>query len=629
MTRGPRRSCPHRRHSPCFAAAVRRPRAVLLARARSRGRTPSLEGLEKCSKCHQEQKGLSAKLCLDCHTELAGPGREGRRLSRAAAPRQARRRARAATPITAASTSRWSTGRGRATSSITSSTGWPLKGAHAKTQLRRLPPARADRRRLDPPDARQAAQADDVPRPRRSAATPATSTSTAASSAANARSATTRRPGSRRRRFNHQTTALPAARASTRTSPAPSATRTSTTSTSSPNAFPKPRAASFMEMKPIDHKTCESCHDDPHKGSLGPPARAATRRPAGRSSRPTRARTPAFHDKTKFPLRGGHIGVACRSCHGPFPGQPAKFKGLAFARLQRLPRGRAPRPAPPQAARQGRRLRLVPHRQRLRPRALRAGAAREHEVPARGRARARRPAAAATRSTTGWRRAITAAVHKMLQARKRPERFSLAVLHPKKSPQACARVPRGRPPRSVRRRRRQERLRRLSPDDVVLRSDVRPRQGQPLSAHRQAREDGLRRLPQDRDAPARARRRSSATSRSRSACGSCHADVHQGQFLRGRGARAGRAGAATSARRVTATSATRRSTSRRRSSITTIAASRRSRSTGSTRRCSARAATRRSGSPMASRPSATGRVPRACEDCHVDFHHGAFQGFEP
>ena len=22
-------------------------------------------------------------------------------------------------------------------------------------------------------------------------------------------------------------------------------------------------------------------------------------------------------------------------------------------------------------------------------------------------------------------------------------------------------------------------------------------------------------------------------------------------------------------------------------------------------------------------------VPRACEDCHVDFHHGAFRGFEP
>ncbi len=32
----------------------------------------SLEGLANCSKCHQEQKGLAASLCLACHTELAG-----------------------------------------------------------------------------------------------------------------------------------------------------------------------------------------------------------------------------------------------------------------------------------------------------------------------------------------------------------------------------------------------------------------------------------------------------------------------------------------------------------------------------------------------------------------------------
>ena len=30
----------------------------------------SLEGLDKCKQCHQEQKGLAAKLCLDCHAEI-------------------------------------------------------------------------------------------------------------------------------------------------------------------------------------------------------------------------------------------------------------------------------------------------------------------------------------------------------------------------------------------------------------------------------------------------------------------------------------------------------------------------------------------------------------------------------
>jgi hypothetical protein len=38
----------------------------------------------------------------------------------------------------------------------------------------------------------------------------------------------------------------------------------------------------------------------------------------------------AFHDKTKFPLKGAHLDVECRACHGPFPGERAKFKGLQF-----------------------------------------------------------------------------------------------------------------------------------------------------------------------------------------------------------------------------------------------------------------------------------------------------------
>src|SRR5262245_44389007 len=43
----------------------------------------SLEGLENCGQCHENKKGLSAKLCLTCHTELAarvasGQGFHGR-----------------------------------------------------------------------------------------------------------------------------------------------------------------------------------------------------------------------------------------------------------------------------------------------------------------------------------------------------------------------------------------------------------------------------------------------------------------------------------------------------------------------------------------------------------------------
>ena len=152
-------------------------------------------------------------------------------------------------------------------------------------------------------------------------------------------------------------------------------------------AFPKPRAATFMEMKPIDHKTCESCHDDPHKGSFGPACASCHSEAGWKIIKTDKSRDTSFHDKTKFPLRGGHIGVACRSCHGPFPGQPAKFKGLAFgacsdchedAHLGQL------RPKPPAKVAA---CDSLSHRQRLRAGALRGGTTREHEVPTRRRAR--------------------------------------------------------------------------------------------------------------------------------------------------------------------------------------------------------------------------------------------------
>ena len=37
----------------------------------------SLEGLGKCAKCHEQQKGLAARFCLDCHTEVAARGSKG------------------------------------------------------------------------------------------------------------------------------------------------------------------------------------------------------------------------------------------------------------------------------------------------------------------------------------------------------------------------------------------------------------------------------------------------------------------------------------------------------------------------------------------------------------------------
>jgi hypothetical protein len=94
----------------------------------------------------------------------------------------------------------------------------------------------------------------------------------------------------------------------------------------------KPVAATFMQMKPIDHRTCESCHSDPHQGKLGPACSNCHTDSGWLVLAIKRQVDSSFHDQTQYPLRGGHIGVPCRSCHGPSPGKPARYKGLPSSR---------------------------------------------------------------------------------------------------------------------------------------------------------------------------------------------------------------------------------------------------------------------------------------------------------
>lgn len=96
-------------------------------------------------------------------------------------------------------------------------------------------------------------------------------------------------------------------------------------------AFPAPKSSSYLQMNDIDHNSCMDCHDDVHRGAFG---RNCTQchTTAGWKTILQTADDFGFHDKTKFPLRGEHTSVACKTCHGPFPGQKAVFKGLNHER---------------------------------------------------------------------------------------------------------------------------------------------------------------------------------------------------------------------------------------------------------------------------------------------------------
>lgn len=90
-----------------------------------------------------------------------------------------------------------------------------------------------------------------------------------------------------------------------------------------PTRFPKWKGLAFQQ--------CTDCHKDPHQARFGASCtQCHSTEDWKQVSGPAAKR--AFHEQTRYPLRGGHASVACQACHGPFPGQPARYRGLAFAR---------------------------------------------------------------------------------------------------------------------------------------------------------------------------------------------------------------------------------------------------------------------------------------------------------
>ncbi len=62
-------------------------------------------------------------------------------------------------------------------------------------------------------------------------------------------------------------------------------------------------------FKPVQHRLCSDCHADPHSGSLGAECMSCH----GTSS--WSAIIGFDHDRTNFPLTGGHRQAACSGCH--------------------------------------------------------------------------------------------------------------------------------------------------------------------------------------------------------------------------------------------------------------------------------------------------------------------------
>ncbi len=104
------------------------------------------------------------------------------------------------------------------------------------------------------------------------------------------------------------------------------------TDSSHNGAFPKPVTEVFARYKPVVHSSCESCHVDPHDGRFGSSCEDCHSVNSWKelhAAKHTASKDLAFHEKTRYPLRGKHETVSCAACHGA--GHGARFRGVPFA----------------------------------------------------------------------------------------------------------------------------------------------------------------------------------------------------------------------------------------------------------------------------------------------------------
>ncbi len=86
----------------------------------------------------------------------------------------------------------------------------------------------------------------------------------------------------------------------------------------------------FVRYVPVHHTDCIDCHKDPHGGRFtGSCSECHVPQDWKRVAGSTKER--AFHEKTRYPLRGAHRTVACDACHSQAHGGRSKFRGIPFA----------------------------------------------------------------------------------------------------------------------------------------------------------------------------------------------------------------------------------------------------------------------------------------------------------
>lgn len=287
-----------------------------------------LEGLSNCTKCHEEGKQLSAALCLQCHTDVrkriaAHTGFHGKL---PASDRDQCQTCHKDHQGTNAKMIDW--GRGIAQFDH-NRTGYPLRGKHAKEKCQTC---HEPRRIVD-----SGVLATLAKEPKKQTWLGVGKTCTTChfdehrgqegSDCERCHNEAAWKPAPK---FEHQKTGFPLAGKHRGVACRDCHADERDSATHAP--FPSPLANTFMRLSPVPHARCVDCHQDPHGGKFSKNCQSCHTVEGWTTLKKSTERE--FHDKTAFPLKGAHKEVACTVCHGPWPGRPAKFRGLAFAQCK-------------------------------------------------------------------------------------------------------------------------------------------------------------------------------------------------------------------------------------------------------------------------------------------------------
>lgn len=368
------------------------------------------------------------------------------------------------------------------------------------------------------------------------------------------------------------------------------------------HGFPAPRSERFTRYAPVEHRTCLDCHEDPHQNRFGQRCESC-HTVNGWDQLITSNKEREFHEKTKFPLKGGHRDVECRACHGPFPGKPARFKGLPFdqctdchadAHLGQLAvNGKGPDCDACHAVEA-----FAPARYGLEAHA-------KSRYPLEG-AHAAVPCVACHPATPALQAKIPRAVQLDLKRRRRPEVFSFTAFDVTKPLDACKSC-HADPHDGQFTERTCERCHEVASFTRVAFDHQRDSRFALEGAHAEVACDQCHFAPGPKAAV-----RYRPLERT---CAACHLDVHVGQFSK--------SGAKADCASCHGVQRWKDLTFRHEPPFTTFLLD----------GAHAKARCESCHRPVTVAPAVTAAryrgLPRTCEGCHADFHQGAFRGFEP